>query len=109
MKLHLIALAAALVAGFSAPALAADAPGKVLFNKNGCIACHKIEGAGGMVGPDLSKIGATKTKDFIKESILTPNKVITEKFPPNVMPQTFAKSIPAADLATLVDWLASHK
>ena len=38
-----------------------DAPliqrGKLLYLMNGCLACHKIRGAGGVVGPDLTFAG----------------------------------------------------
>ena len=34
----------------------AVARGKVLFAKNHCMACHRIHGEGGKVGPDLSYV-----------------------------------------------------
>lgn len=108
MKMFQIAMTALAVAGFAAPAMAADAPGKVVYNKNGCIACHTIDGAGGKVGPGLEKVGA-KGKDFIKESILTPNKVVTQGFAPNIMPQNFKDKIQGKELTDLVDWLATKK
>jgi quinoprotein glucose dehydrogenase len=42
----------------------------------GCLRCHKIKGEGGEVGPDLSVIGATKSREYLLESILFPNKDI---------------------------------
>lgn len=33
------------------------AEGKKLVDENGCVACHKIEGKGGIIGPDLTTIG----------------------------------------------------
>ena len=108
MKMLNVTLAALAVAGFSATAMAADAPGKAVFMKNGCIACHTIDGAGGKVGPNLEKVGA-KGKDYIKESILTPNKVVVQGFAPNIMPQNFKDKIQGKEFTDLVDWLASHK
>lgn len=42
-------------------------PGQQLFIASKCWFCHKINGKGGKVGPDLSKIGAKKSKkDLVK-------------------------------------------
>jgi mono/diheme cytochrome c family protein len=38
------------------------AAGKMLYAKESCNACHKIDGKGGKMGPDLSKEG-TKKRD----------------------------------------------
>lgn len=35
----------------------AAAEGRVLFQKKACLYCHKIDDAGGMVGPDLTHVG----------------------------------------------------
>jgi quinoprotein glucose dehydrogenase len=48
-----------------------------------CARCHKIEGQGsegGMVGPELTKIGAAKDRTYLLESIVFPNKHIAEGF-----------------------------
>jgi quinoprotein glucose dehydrogenase len=45
-----------------------------------CLRCHKAKGEGGDVGPDLSKIGATKTREYILESILDPNKELAQGY-----------------------------
>lgn len=41
-----------------------------------CLRCHKINGEGGEVGPDLGKIGAAKTREYLLDSITHPNKQI---------------------------------
>jgi quinoprotein glucose dehydrogenase len=46
----------------------------------GCVKCHKSTKGGGRVGPDLSKIGAEKSREYLLESILTPNKAIAKGF-----------------------------
>ncbi len=38
------------------------ARGKQLYQEKGCVACHKVRGAGGSLGPDLSLVG-TRRKD----------------------------------------------
>ena len=48
-----------------------------------CARCHKIEGQGsegGMVGPELTRIGASKDRTYLLESIVFPNKHIAEGF-----------------------------
>jgi quinoprotein glucose dehydrogenase len=45
-----------------------------------CLRCHKAKGEGGDVGPDLSKIGATKTREYLLESILDPNKELAQGY-----------------------------
>jgi quinoprotein glucose dehydrogenase len=57
--------------------------GKKLFLSKAeasCLRCHKAKGEGGDVGPDLSKIGASKTREYILESILDPNKDLAQGF-----------------------------
>lgn len=39
------------------PTAEVAADGKRLFDLHGCIACHKVDGEGGTVGPDLSAVG----------------------------------------------------
>jgi quinoprotein glucose dehydrogenase len=45
-----------------------------------CVRCHKINGKGGDVGPDLSHIGAQKDRQFLLESIVLPNRQISQGF-----------------------------
>jgi quinoprotein glucose dehydrogenase len=45
-----------------------------------CAKCHKVQGRGGEVGPVLDTIGGQKTRDYILESIVLPNKEIAQGF-----------------------------
>lgn len=45
-----------------------------------CIACHVIGGKGGVLGPDLSTVGAGLTTDLIIESVLWPNRQLKEGY-----------------------------
>lgn len=45
-----------------------------------CVRCHTIDGRGGEVGPDLSKIGVEKRRDYLLEAIVLPNKSIAKGF-----------------------------
>ncbi len=60
----------------------AESGRRIFFEKAeaGCLKCHSALGKGGIVGPDLSKIAAQKTRDYLLESIVLPNKTIAEGF-----------------------------
>ena len=45
-----------------------------------CATCHRMEGVGGSVGPDLTRIWDTMTLDKLLESIIDPSKEIKEGF-----------------------------
>ncbi len=45
-----------------------------------CVACHAIGGVGGLVGPDLTSIGASAPVDYLVESLLKPNDKIKEGY-----------------------------
>jgi putative heme-binding domain-containing protein len=63
--------------------------GKALFaGKGGCMKCHRMDGKGGTIGPDLSNIGAQITLKQLKETLTMdgpipagyqPMKVVTRK------------------------------
>src|SRR5262245_13294360 len=77
----------------------------------GCLGCHKIGTEGGAIGPDLTHVGGRLSSALIRESILTPDAKIArgfEKFK-GIMPKTFGDQLTAAQLESLVQFLASHK
>ncbi len=59
------------------------ARGKALYldaKKGGCATCHRLEGVGVAVGPDLTRLYETLSFDKRVESILDPSKEIKEGF-----------------------------
>jgi putative heme-binding domain-containing protein len=56
--------------------------GEALFRRDtlSCLKCHSIGGAGGLVGPDLSSIGASAPIDYLIESMLEPAKKVKEGY-----------------------------
>jgi len=57
--------------------------GREIFTKKveaGCIRCHRVNGEGGEIGPDLSAIRQVTDRLYILESIVDPNAVIAAGF-----------------------------
>ena len=57
--------------------------GKKIFREHPiaqCFKCHQCEGGDSLVGPDLTKIGASKDREYLLESIVFPNQKIAEGF-----------------------------
>ena len=49
--------------------------GRTLFDKNGCSACHSIQGKGGKVGPDLTHVGKKHDRDWFIKHFRDPQAV----------------------------------
>ncbi len=51
------------------------AKGKELFyGSAACVDCHMVSGRGGVLGPDLSRVGASRSVAYLIDSIREPNK-----------------------------------
>lgn len=46
--------------------------GKALYSSSGCPACHMIAGQGGSIGPELTRVGATRGVAGLKARLLDP-------------------------------------
>jgi putative heme-binding domain-containing protein len=53
---------------------------KAMFTAAACSNCHAMRGEGGAVGPDLTQLGTRFSKRDILESIIDPNKVISDQY-----------------------------
>ena len=45
-----------------------------------CISCHRVQGSGKNIGPDLSQVGSRLNRKQLLESLLEPAKTITEGY-----------------------------
>ena len=57
--------------------------GKTLFFEKtelSCVRCHKVDRAGGEVGPNLTKIGKQKDRRYLLEAVCLPNAQIAKGF-----------------------------
>jgi ubiquinol-cytochrome c reductase cytochrome b subunit len=73
------------------------AQGAQLFEQRGCINCHRIAGAGGQRGPDLSQVGARLTGDQLTWRILNGGRN---------MP-AYGTTLAPAEVTALVDFLGN--
>lgn len=56
------------------------AAGALVYARRGCAGCHRIGTAGSIYGPDLSRIGAGRSIEYLKESIVNPSADIAENY-----------------------------
>ncbi len=57
------------------------AKGKIVFNTIGtCIKCHKVQGEGKEVGPDLSEIGSKLSREDMFVAILNPSAAVSHNY-----------------------------
>ena len=61
--------------------------GQQLFRAN-CGSCHRVNGTGGRLGPDLSRVGTSRTRDMMVKQI----RGATEDFRPGYEPVTLTGS-----------------
>jgi putative heme-binding domain-containing protein len=54
--------------------------GRQLFGAVGCASCHRFDTEGGAVGPDLTGLGGRFSARDVLESIVDPNKEISDQF-----------------------------
>jgi putative heme-binding domain-containing protein len=55
--------------------------GRAIYEgKGGCASCHIVNGAGGLLGPDLSEIGLRRSLKFLRDSIVDPSAYINPAY-----------------------------
>jgi len=97
---------AAAPAGGDAPAPAATVDEAMA--KYACLTCHAMDSKDTLVGPGLIDVGERLTAEEIRESILDPNAVLVEGFPP-AMPADFSMKMTVNELQMIVNFLAEKK
>ncbi|HUE77017.1 MAG TPA: c-type cytochrome [Longimicrobiales bacterium] len=81
-----------------------------LMRQHACFACHRLGEEGGPIGPALDDIGALRTPDHIRRSILDPNAETTDGYDAvaGTMPTTFGQQMTAEQLEALVSFLSEQ-
>jgi mono/diheme cytochrome c family protein len=82
---------------------------KALMAEFTCDACHMINGEGGEVGPDLSKVGASRDRAYLRRALLDPNADLAQGFEPDMMPADLGEQMYVTELEVLLDFLTGLK
>lgn len=54
--------------------------GKAMYNATTCIRCHSMQGEGGNIGPDLTRVGTRFGYKDLLEAIIEPSKTISDQY-----------------------------
>ena len=84
---------------------------KAIIQAAGCLACHKLDGQGQTIAPDLTDVGSRRDAESIRKKILDPTSSIAKGYEKlaGIMPKTFGTMMNAAQLEALSQFLAAHK
>jgi cytochrome c oxidase cbb3-type subunit III len=52
--------------------------GEKLFSTEGCASCHMVQGHGGVLGPDLTRVARSRSSAYIIESVRNPDKELSD-------------------------------
>jgi putative heme-binding domain-containing protein len=69
-----------LSAGTAAKPTADAARGTELFKSKGCDQCHRVNGEGGRLGPDLSDIGKTRSVEHLRAALVDPQADVRQRY-----------------------------
>lgn len=78
--------------------------GKALMAEQGCIGCHKVEGEGGALGPDLTKVAEQHDPARIAQKIADPALWTAQGFHAGLMPPR--PDMPEGDRQEIAAYLA---
>jgi putative heme-binding domain-containing protein len=53
---------------------------KLFWGKGGCGACHRVGVRGGRMGPDLTRAGRTRSLQYLRDSVTSPDADLTPGF-----------------------------
>ena len=54
--------------------------GQKVFRAKGCPQCHRINGEGGRLGPDLTNIGKTRAPAHLRQAVIEPNADVRQRY-----------------------------
>ncbi len=77
---QVVAYIRSLNAAATVKAVGDPARGAALFRSKGCAPCHRVNGEGGRLGPDLTHIGRTRSPDHLRQSIIDPNADVPQRY-----------------------------
>jgi len=77
---QIVAFIRSLSAGTAAKPTADVARGAELFTSRGCRQCHRVNGEGGRLGPDLSDIGRTRSVEHLRAALVDPQADVRQRY-----------------------------
>jgi len=88
----------------NAPAVTSQSllAGRILYDKNGCVACHSIHGKGGTIGPDLTREGGKRDAEWHLRHFKDPQSTS----PGSIMPKV---TLSDKEMKELTDYVMSLK
>jgi putative heme-binding domain-containing protein len=54
--------------------------GRQVYERSGCAGCHRVGTEGSVFGPELTRIGAGRSAEYIRESIVNPSADVPEEY-----------------------------
>ncbi|MGW8271877.1 MAG: c-type cytochrome [Thermodesulfovibrionales bacterium] len=75
--------------------------GAALFQKEGCVNCHRLKGVGGSIGPDLTDVSSRRSDQFIRQQL----RDSSVNNPNSAMPSF--KHLSEKEIQALIDYLKS--
>ena len=67
-----------------------------------CLACHRFNANGHGLGPDLTGVGRRFDQRMVLESILEPQKIVSDQYPNITMPSGLLDRFQAQEIADLL-------
>jgi len=52
--------------------------GRAVYQRLSCATCHVVDGQGGVLGPELTKIGQRRAPNFLRQAVLEPGSVLSK-------------------------------
>lgn len=96
--------------GAGGPEVASMDPRQIIQDL-GCLQCHRLGDQGAPLGPPFDGLGAQRSSEYIRRSILRPNADTAQGYEAfaGTMPPNFGDRLTASQLDTLVSFLAGQE
>lgn len=91
----------AFIAGIAGCAF--DLPGEKIMVREKCFDCHTIAGKGGASGPNLTRVGSRRTREYIVQQIRNPGSHKADTAMPSF------SHLPEQDINAVADYLSRRK
>ena len=92
---QLVAYVRVLGRGPSTPVVGNADRGRGIYQRLDCRTCHVIGGQGGVLGPDLTRVGQRRAVNYLRQAVLEPGKV-KPKGSTNILLNGFSEYLPVS-------------